>query len=203
MGVGRARGKGGAEGSAKPSLCALIYGARSEEPLELLSEALASGADPGERCREMGRTPLMLAAQKGWEESVALLLRAGADPGFRDEFGRDALMLSLIARKVGCAKLLAGRSDASAVDAQGRNALALAAKHAPHLADAGLLAMLWTEGAESALGADGKCAMDYGREGEMACLSEFESFVASRCEARQIGAACKTTGLERRRAVWI
>ncbi|MGZ3460340.1 MAG: ankyrin repeat domain-containing protein [Archangium sp.] len=52
---------------------------------------LASGADPNPFDAE-GRTPLMLAAEKGLEALVQCLLAGGADPILTDRLGESALL---------------------------------------------------------------------------------------------------------------
>jgi ankyrin repeat protein len=51
---------------------------------------LASGADPNPFDAE-GRTPLMLAAERGEEEVAQVLLAGGADPTLTDRLGESAL----------------------------------------------------------------------------------------------------------------
>lgn len=173
-----------------PSLCDGIYACRGEgEPLGDLREAIAAGADLDERCAHVGRTPLMLCAQKGWTGCVAVLLGAGANPLLRDELGRDALMLSLIARKVECARVLAPRSDLRARDVDGRAALALAMIHAPHKVDARLLAMLWKPGVDRWRDINGMHACDWAIAKEVAALPEWLCFKRAAIEARALGKA--------------
>ena len=122
-------------GAMNPTLCEIVHGVKEGqgEPLDAMREALSRGADPGGACPWTGRSVLMLCAQRGWSRCAATLLRAGADPKKRDQYGRDALMLALIAREVECAKILAPVSRPRWRDAKGRSAMALAALHAPRL----------------------------------------------------------------------
>jgi hypothetical protein len=184
--------EGAIEGSSMPTskLCDIANGVKdgSPEPLDRVMSALAGGASPNETCPWTGRGALMLCAQRGWTRCVAALLEAGADPGMRDAHGRDALMLALIAREVECAKALAPVSRSRMRDAKGRCALALAALHAPHRADAALMRMLWTPGADRWADCEGKTAMDYAREGGMDSV-DFKGFKRAAVEARALGRA--------------
>lgn len=56
-----------------------------------LKEALASGADPNAVSTVGGESALMAAAKEGNDEAVQLLLKAGANPNFRDKDGETAL----------------------------------------------------------------------------------------------------------------
>lgn len=171
----------------KSSLCSWVYGSRSDTADELAA-LIESGSPVDAKCEMVGRTALMLCAQKGWTDCVLTLLAHGADAKIKDEFGRDALMLSLIARKVECAKMLAPVSDTRARDADGRSALALALCHAPHKIDADLLSVLWSVGSDRCVGRDGKSAKDFAKEGDaIEAYREFEQFKVAALESRFLG----------------
>eukprot|EP00468_Gymnochlora_sp_CCMP2014_P004881 CAMPEP_0167747532 /NCGR_PEP_ID=MMETSP0110_2-20121227/4336_1 /TAXON_ID=629695 /ORGANISM="Gymnochlora sp., Strain CCMP2014" /LENGTH=593 /DNA_ID=CAMNT_0007632449 /DNA_START=314 /DNA_END=2095 /DNA_ORIENTATION=+ len=111
-------------------LFGLLYQTPNESP-QMLRILLDQGADPS-----VGRgdlTPLMLAAMKGWDESVKILLEYGSDARATNQNGRLALHyaaergeLSIVER------LVAAGSDAEQRDQEGRSALTLAKlnKHA-------------------------------------------------------------------------
>lgn len=178
------------------SLCDWIYaarrGAETMEAMETIEELrlfLPSVSSLDERCRHVGRTPLMLCAQKGWVGCVSELLLAGADATLRDEQGRDALMLSLIVRKVNCAKILAPKSSLRARDVDGRTAFSLSMIHAPHRVDAELLSLLWKPGVDRWRAADGKTACDWALDKEVPALSEWLDHKRSALEARILSRA--------------
>lgn len=88
----------------QPGWSALHYAASGTEP-EIVRLLLAKGADVN-AASPNGSTPLMMAAQYGSEDSVKLLLAAGADPKRRNQrdlrasdfarlAGRDSLATSL------------------------------------------------------------------------------------------------------------
>lgn len=171
----------------KSSLCSWVYDSRVDDALSI-SALIQSGSSVDEKCEMVGRTALMLCAQKGWTDCVSVLLALGADAKIKDEFGRDALMLALIARKVECAKLLAPVSNTRSRDADGRSALALALCHAPHKIDADLLGALWSVGSDRCVGRDGKSAKDFAKEGDaIEAYLQFEQFKVATIESRCLG----------------
>ncbi|XP_069701388.1 ankyrin repeat domain-containing protein 54-like [Periplaneta americana] len=100
--------------------------AASTNNVEQVAALLDSGVDPN--CRdEQRRSPLHLAACRGYSEVVRLLLERGADPNRRDSLGNTALHLAACTNNVGVVTLLlkAG-TDVSCSDHFGRNPLQLA-----------------------------------------------------------------------------
>ncbi|GAB2300371.1 RAC-alpha serine/threonine-protein kinase [Dionaea muscipula] len=85
------------------SLCfAALRGDKS-----LMHHLLKRGVDPNEADPETGRTALHVAASKGNEECVLLLLDYGADPNCRDGEGSVPLWEALLRGHEGVAKVLA------------------------------------------------------------------------------------------------
>jgi hypothetical protein len=184
------------------SLCEWIYASKGVyDPVEALRSIMGQVKELGERCVHVGRTPLMLCAQKGWSACVLELLAAGACPDERDEQNRDALMLSLIARKVDCARLLAPLANLRARDKDGRAPLALAVIHAPHRVDFDLLAMLWRPGVDRWRGTDGKTACDWAQDKDVAVMPEWLCFKNAAMEARILGRVCNVWASSRRSAL--
>lgn len=74
-----------------------------------------------------GRTPLHIAASRGYTEIVSLLLAHGADPNLRDHMGNTPLHLAAAANKMSMVMLLlkAG-ADASCLNSEGNSSLKLA-----------------------------------------------------------------------------
>jgi ankyrin repeat protein len=72
------------------------------------------------------RPPLLLAAQSGAAEVMALLLDAGADAGFRDEEGTNVVLAAATSGKLGALELALGISpDANTSTRSGQTALHL------------------------------------------------------------------------------
>src|SRR3569833_2181231 len=70
---------------------------------------LAAGVDPDTKLKSNGRTSLHMAAGKGHEEIIRLLLDAGAAINERDESGETPLLLSAQIGHVGIVELLLDR----------------------------------------------------------------------------------------------
>jgi type II secretory pathway predicted ATPase ExeA/tetratricopeptide (TPR) repeat protein len=76
-----------------------------------------------------GKTPLMMAAERGRTEAVRVLLQGGAAPNARSRTGQTALMLSAAVGDAGAARSLLDRGAAvNAQSVDGRTALMMAAE---------------------------------------------------------------------------
>lgn len=180
------------------SMCEMLYEAKNEEPYDVLYVLLSEGCQVAERCVHMGRTPLMLCAQKGWKRSVEALLSHGANPRERDDSGRDALMLALIARRVECAKILAPVSNLRWRDKDGRCALALAALHASHKADKELWEKLWAPGSDRWVDSEGRSALCWVIERNEPTATDWMMGKRVSIEARALGMSMRPVALTAR-----
>ena len=66
---------------------------------------LQYGADANVRGEE-GKTCLHKAAERGYDEAVAFLLRNGADPSIRDDMGNTPVVLAMAGKHTACVQLL-------------------------------------------------------------------------------------------------
>ncbi|XP_050535408.1 ankyrin repeat domain-containing protein 54-like [Daktulosphaira vitifoliae] len=100
--------------------------AASMNNTELLEQMLKNGVNPN--CWDSRkRTPLHLAACKGYTEAVRLLLKYGANPNIKDSLGNNPLHLAACTHHMEVVTLLLkGGTDVSSCDAQGRSPLHLA-----------------------------------------------------------------------------
>ena len=87
------------------SLSESLFEAVVAGDLERVQSLLAGGADPNPFDAE-GRTPLMIAAERGEEDIVRALLARGADPALTDRLGEGALSKAAAHGHRGLATLL-------------------------------------------------------------------------------------------------
>jgi ankyrin repeat protein len=71
-----------------------LHYAASGDSLPAVQELLAHGAEIDARAPNHQRTPLMMAAMHAGEDVINALLKAGADPGARDQYGETAADLA-------------------------------------------------------------------------------------------------------------
>jgi len=71
-----------------------LHYAASGNSLTTVQELLARGAEVDARAPKHQRTPLMMAAMHAGEDVIDALLKAGADPGARDQYGETAADLA-------------------------------------------------------------------------------------------------------------
>jgi ankyrin repeat protein len=69
--------------------------ADQEQWIALLQRALVLGSNIEERKNEQGKTPLLVAAERGLLDAVAALLEVGADPQVKDGAGKSVLALAI------------------------------------------------------------------------------------------------------------
>jgi ankyrin repeat protein len=97
--------------------------------VSVVETLLAAGLDPNAVVRTTFNTPLHLAVERGRAESVAPLLRGGANVEGRNAMGWTPLMLAATGRDVKTIEaLLAVGADPSAADPSGLTALSIARK---------------------------------------------------------------------------
>ena len=97
---------------------------------ELLTFALEKNFDVNARGAKDGYTPLMLAAEFGFDELVQILLRHGSDPNIVAARGKNALMVATERANYGLASsLIARTSDLDVQDSDGLSALHFAASN--------------------------------------------------------------------------
>ncbi|KAF4518919.1 hypothetical protein B566_EDAN006757 [Ephemera danica] len=127
--MGRKQGKSHRELSIDPFT---IYNGRklrravSTNNHEVVEKLLSAGVNPS-CCDELGRSPLHLAACRGYTEILQMLLQKGADPNQKDSMGNTPLHLAACTNHVSVVTLLlkAG-TDVHSSDHFGRSPLQLA-----------------------------------------------------------------------------
>lgn len=127
--MGRKQGKSHRELSIDPFT---IYNGRklrravSTNNTEVVEKLLSAGVNPS-CCDELGRSPLHLAACRGYTEILQMLLQKGADPNQKDSMGNTPLHLAACTNHVSVVTLLlkAG-TDVHSSDHFGRSPLQLA-----------------------------------------------------------------------------
>jgi ankyrin repeat protein len=87
------------------SIASLIANEKGKCLLELVKEALASGAQVNDDTRN-GHRPLQMALIKGHIEIARLLIEQGADPNYRDRSGLTPLQAAINHGHFELAKLL-------------------------------------------------------------------------------------------------
>ncbi len=104
----------------------LLYAAASPRAgVELLGSLIDAGADPNLAGATLEESPLAIAAKSGHLPKVQYLIRAGADPRFRNSHGYTALISAPpFADVVDC--LLAAGTDPDAASSYGETALSTA-----------------------------------------------------------------------------
>lgn len=100
--------------------------AASTNNTDAVERLLAAGVDPNS-ADEYERSPLHLAACRGYVEVVKLLLRHGADPNVKDSLGNTPLHLAACTSHIPIViELLDAGTDVSSHDRHGRNPVQLA-----------------------------------------------------------------------------
>ncbi len=112
-------------GPTTSAISPLIRALEREDPVSA-ARAAVSGADQ-ESADHLGRTPLIMAADKGFGRVVRLLLDAGSQVDARDLVGRTALMTAADRGHLEIVKMLLDKGAAvDATDSVGRTALTMA-----------------------------------------------------------------------------
>lgn len=88
-----------ASAHARPALGEALHLASRQGRTDIMRTLMARGADPDARKGAEGNTPLMSAASAGKAEAVELLVELGADPGLRNEQGKDAEQIARLAKR--------------------------------------------------------------------------------------------------------
>jgi ankyrin repeat protein len=110
-----------ARGAAvNPSGWTPLHYAASGDSLPAIQELLARGAEVDSRAPNHQRTPLMMAAMYASEDVINALLKAGADPGARDQYGETAADLAARGGRDWLAERLARRAAARKASDDGR-----------------------------------------------------------------------------------
>lgn len=92
--------------SREPLYGKQLYQAVKRNDEEELSKVLQSGTVNVNICVELGLTPLMVAAQKGFSRMVHKLVEHGADIHMKNGSGKDALMMACFAGHLDIVKYL-------------------------------------------------------------------------------------------------
>ena len=134
---------------------------------------------------------LFAAAKDGDADSVAWLIRLGANAKAADFMGVTPLMIATLRDYPGCVEALLPFSDAMAVDGQGATALIYASQHQRLDCAKLLVSARDMERRE----AEGLTAMDHTRAwGDMELLSLLESLRLAQLEARLLADAAPVGG---------
>jgi ankyrin repeat protein len=98
--------------------------AARDSKIPVITFLIGRGVDPNARLRDVGITPLMLAAGEGHDNAVKELIKANVDLDLRNNRGETALILAAAAGKKDVVKaLLRAGADRSIADNNGKTAL--------------------------------------------------------------------------------
>ncbi len=101
-----------------------LWGALDARDLERILRSLKAGADPSQREKDTGITPLTLAALNGDVELAKVLLEAGAPVDGRNQDGSTPLSAASLLGKAGMVEFLLKKgADPAAKSAQGASIL--------------------------------------------------------------------------------
>jgi ankyrin repeat protein len=103
-----------------------LYKAAGEGRTEIVRYLIAHGANVNYRGSEWGHTPLSEAAQRGFDDVIDVLLKAGADPRVKDRNGYTAFAIAVLGGQNDVAESLLKYGDVNGADSYG-NTLLMAA----------------------------------------------------------------------------
>lgn len=100
-----------------------LYKAAGEGRTEIVRYLIAHGANVNYRGSEWGHTPLSEAAERGFDDVIDILLKAGADPKVKDRNGYTAFAIAVLGGQNDVAEALLKYGDVNGADNFGNTVL--------------------------------------------------------------------------------